>query len=326
VRWQWNGPATTARLEYRPVGRQEWLVVSPAVNLAQNRFSWPVPDITTLAELRFVAGDQLFPSDIFAVVQMPAVQVGYTCADETLLQWPRVPGATDYQVYQLGATALEPFVRTTDSFLVLTRPQMANRYYAVAPVIQGKEAKPSGTIDYTTEGTSCYFRSFLPRQLVTDAVTFDLEIGSTYRLQSATLERLGPRGYEPVHTIAPVGQVDLVFSDQLPGSGRYEYRVRLETTDGQTYFSQVEEVYYVPSDDLLVFPNPVVAGTNLSLIVGEQKQVRTTLYDALGRFQRAGSADGAINNVDTTGLLPGVYLLRIQTENGRLTTRRIVVL
>ena len=260
------------------------------------------------------------------MAQMPAVQVGYTCADETLLQWPRVPGATDYQVYQLGATALEPFVRTADSALVLTRPQMANRYYAVAPVIQGREAKPSGTIDYTTQGTACYFRAFRPRQLVTDAMAFDLEIGSTYRLRSATLERLGPGGYEAVRTIAPVRQLDLVLPDRLPVSGRYQYRARLETTAGQTYFSQVEEVYYVPADDLLVFPNPVVAGTSLSLIAGEQGPVRTTLYDALGRFQRAGSADGAINSVDTTGLLPGVYLLRIQTEKGRLTTRRIVVL
>jgi hypothetical protein len=54
--------------------------------------------------------------------------------------------------------------------------------------------------------------------------------------------------------------------------------------------------------------------------------VTTTLYDALGRFQRAGSTDGAINNVDTTGLLPGVYLLRVRTQNGNVTTRRIVVL
>ncbi|MBD2770118.1 S8 family serine peptidase [Hymenobacter sp. BT664] len=326
VRWQWNGPAATARLEYRPVGRAEWRVISPAVDLTQNRFSWSVPDTTTLAQLRFVAAGQLFPTDAFLIAQMSAVRVGYTCADETLLQWPRVPGATDYQVYQLGATALEPLVRTTDSALVLTRPQMANRYYAVAPVIQGKEAEPGGTIDYTTQGTACYFRSFRPRQLVTDAVTFDLEIGSTYRLRSVTLERLGSGGYEPVRTIAPVRQLELVLPDQLPGSGRYEYRVRLETTAGQTYFSQVEEVYYVPADDLLVFPNPVVAGTSLRLIAGEQGEVRTSLYDALGRLQRAGSADGAINNIDTTGLLPGVYLLRIQTQNGRLTTRRIVVL
>ncbi|HEX8659512.1 MAG TPA: S8 family serine peptidase, partial [Hymenobacter sp.] len=326
LRWQWHGPATAARLEYRLVGQPQWQVVSPAVELAQNRFSWSAPSTTALAQLRFVAGNQTFLSDAFAIVQAPPMQVGYACPDEALLQWRRVPGAAEYQVYQLGATRLEPFTRTTDTTLILTRAQLENHYYAVAPVVQSQVAEPSGTIDYTTQGTACYFRSFRSRQLVTDAVTFDLEIGSTYGLKSVTLERLGPGGFEPVGTIAPVREIALVLTDQLPNAGRYEYRARLETTAGQTYYSQVEEVYYVRSSDLLVFPNPVVAGANLSLIAGDQGEVSTTLYDALGRFQRAGSSNGTINNVDTTGLLPGVYLLRVRTQNGSVTTRRIVVL
>lgn len=326
LRWQWHGPTATARLEYRLVGQQQWQAISPAVKLMQNRFSWSAPDTTALAQLRFVAGNQNFVSDTFAIIQGPRLQVGYACPDEALLQWRRVPGAAEYQVYQLGATRLEPFARTVDTTLILTRTQLANQYYAVAPVVQGQVAEPSGTIDYTTQGTACYFRSFRSRQLVTDAVTFDLEIGSTYGLKSITLERLGPSGFGPVRTIAPVREVALVFTDQLPSAGRYEYRARLETTAGQTHFSQVEEVYYVRSSDLLVFPNPVVAGASLSLVAGDQGEVTTTLYDALGRFQRAGSTDGAINNVDTTGLLPGVYLLRVRTQNGNVTTRRIVVL
>lgn len=326
LRWHWSGPATTARLEYRPVGQAQWRIAAPVVALEQNRFIWTVPDTTVLAQLRLVAGSRVFPSDTFAIVQAPAVKVGYTCPNETLLQWARVPGVAQYQIYQMGATALAPLARTADTLLVLSRAQMAlTRYYAVAPVLLGKVAEPGGTIDFTTQGTACYFRSFRPRQLVTDAVTFDLEIGSTYHLQSATLERLGASGYEPVRTLAPVRQLAMVFTDQLPGAGRYQYRVRLETTTNQVIYSQVEEVYYVRPGELLVFPNPVAAGGSLSLIAGYQGQVRMSLYDALGRFQRASTANGAINAVDTSGLLPGLYLLRVQTESGRVTTRRVVV-
>ena len=118
----------------------------------------------------------------------------------------------------------------------------------------------------------------------------------------------------------------MVFTDQLPGPDRYQYRVHLETTAGQSIFSQVEAVYYVRQGDLLVFPNPVAAGERLSLIAGDQGAVQTMLFDALGRLQRTGTADGTIINIDTSGLRPGVYLLRVQTKSGSLTTRRIVVL
>jgi len=326
LRWHWSGPATTARLEYRPIGQSPWRIVVSAVGLEQNRLAWAVPDTTALAQLRLVAGSQVFASDTFAIVRAPALQVGYTCPDATLLQWARVPGVTQYQVYQLGAAALLPSVRTADTLFVLDRVQMAaTHYYAVAPVLQNKLTEPSGTIDFTTQGTACYFRSFRPRQLVTDAVTFDLEIGSTYRLKSATLERLGASGYEAVRTLAPVRQLALVFTDQLPGPGRYQYRIRLETIAGQALYSQVEEVYYVRPGELLVFPNPVAAGGSLSLIAGGQGEVRMTLYDALGRFQRTATANGSINIVNTSGLLPGLYLLRVQTESG-VTTRRVVIL
>ena len=326
LRWQWSGPPTTARLEYRPVGRSQWRVVNAAVPLAQNRLAWAVPDTTTLAQLRFVAGGGGFLSDTFAIVHAPPLQVGYACPDQVLLQWARVAGVTDYQVYQLGATALIPLVRITDTTLVISRAQLANHYYAVAPIIGGKVVRPSGTIDYATQGTACYFRSFRPRQLVTDVVTFDLEIGTIAGLKSATLERLVASGYESVSTIAPVRPLAMVFTDQPPGPGRYQYRVRLETTAGQSVFSQLEQVDFLRMGDLLVFPNPVVAGEPLSLIAGDQGEVRITLYDALGRLQRTGTANGAIINVDTNRLRPGMYLLRVQTENGSLATRRIVVL
>jgi hypothetical protein len=50
------------------------------------------------------------------------------------------------------------------------------------------------------------------------------------------------------------------------------------------------------------------------------------LYDAMGRFQRTATANGSINSIDTSGLRPGVYLLRVQAKDGPTTTRRVVIL
>ena len=326
LRWQWSGPAAAAgRLEYRPLGRAQWRVASPAVTLAQQRFSWAVPDTTALAELRFVAGSSVFPSDTFAIVRPPAVQVGYACPDETLLQWAPVPGATGYQVYRLGATHLEPFVLTADTALVLPRSQLQTRHYAVAPILRGKTAKPGPTIDFTTQGTACYFRSFLPRQLVDAPVQFLVELGSVFRLRSATLERLGPGGYEAVQTMAPVRQPRFTFTDRPPAAGRYLYRLRLDNLAGQSFYSAPEEAYLLGAGVAQAYPNPVLAGEPLMLVANAGPPVTIRLYDVLGRFQRAATVDGIVNRLDTNGLKPGMYLLRVRLPDQAEQLIRVVI-
>ena len=326
LRWQWRGPASaTARLEYRPVGRPQWRVLNAAVPLAQNRFTWVVPDTTTLAQLRLVAGSSIFASDTVAIVRSPAMRVGYTCPDETLLQWSRVPGATGYQVYQLGATRLVPFAQTTDTTLVLNQNQMQTLYYAVAPIVGGQIAAIGATANYRAQGTACYFRSFLPRQLVDAVIRFDVELGSVFRLRSATLERLGPAGYEVVQTIAPVTRPVFFFTDEPPVAGRYLYRMRLENLTGQSFYSNSEEAYLLRAGGVQAFPNPVRAGEALSLVTNASSPVIIQCYDLLGRLQREVTTDGVINLFDTTGLRSGLYLLRVRQSNEAAQTLRLIV-
>ena len=54
LHWQWSGPSTTARLEYRLVGNSQWRVVSTAVNLTANRMPWTIPDTITLAQTKSI--------------------------------------------------------------------------------------------------------------------------------------------------------------------------------------------------------------------------------------------------------------------------------
>jgi hypothetical protein len=328
LRWNWSGPATPARLEYRLAGSSQWALVDANVDLAgaQNGFGWVTPDTMAQAQLRFVAGPSEFRSDTFSIARPISMQVGYNCPGEVLLSWPRLAEAQAYQVYSLGATMLEPYRLTADTSLVLLPTQLATRYFAVAPVVQGREAERSATIDYAQQGTACYFRSFRPRQQVTDTVTFDLEIGTIYKLRSATLERLGSAGYVPVQTIRPVTELQMAFTDQPPGAGRYTYRMRLEDDAGQQFFSQSETIDFAQGNDLLIFPNPVVGGSDLSVVRGSDAAVTMRLFDLLGRQQLEAGGDGAILTLNTGRLQPGVYLLQVQAENRPVLTRRIVVL
>ena len=102
--------------------------------------------------------------------------------------------------------------------------------------------------------------------------------------------------------------------------------MRLVNTTLQSIFSQPEDVYYVRSGDVLAFPKSVGAGAHLSVIAGDQGEINISLYDALGRSQRTVKTTGTVNTVDTDGLLPGIYLLRVRTKNGQTTTEHVVIL
>ncbi|NKI87645.1 putative nucleic acid-binding Zn ribbon protein [Hymenobacter sp. 1B] len=327
LRWQWSGPAAaTARLEYRPVGRSGWRVLNASVPLGGTRTTWAVPDTATLAQLRLVSGSSEFVSDTFTVVRASAVQVGYACPEEALLQWARIPGVARYQVYQLGATYLEPLVQTADTALVLGRTQVPVLYYAVAPVVGGRVGQPGTTINYTTQGTACYFRSFLPRQLVDETIHFNVILGTVYRLKSATLERQRPDGtFEAVQTISPVSRTTFTFADQPAAAGRYLYRVRLDNVAGQQFYSGTEEAFLLRAGLTQAYPNPVTAGQPLQLAANTTGKVTAQLYDMLGRFQRETTVDGVINVLDTSGLRPGVYLLRVQTKEQAAQVIRVVI-
>ena len=328
LRWQWKGPAIPAELQYRTAGRTQWQPIATAVSLSQQVYAWTAPDTLALAQLRLVptGSNTAYPSDTFAIAPPLRTEVGYTCTDETLLQWARVPGAAQYQVYRLGATQMEPYLRTADTTLLLDRAAMQNRYYAVAPVVQSHLLEPGNTINFLEQGTACYLRSFQVRQLVDDTLRFDVELGSVARLRSATLERLGGNGYEAVQTLTPVPQPVFAFADLPPASDRYLYRVRLETNSGQVVYSQPEEVYRVQPGRLLAFPNPVVPGETLRLIGSSGAVLAVQVYDAQGRLVQEFSGEGVVNNLSTAGLQKGLYLVRVQAAGQAPQTVRVVVL
>lgn len=329
LRWQWAGPATSARLEYRPIGQAAWSTINPAVDLAQQTFRWTAPATPEAAQLRLLTSISAVVSDTFFVAQPLTLEVGYACPDETLLTWARVPGATQYQVYALGATHLEPYRLITDTALVLTAAEAAARHFAVAPVVQGRVGERSGTIDVSQPSYGCYIRSFLPRQLVADTVRFDLLLGSVFRLHTVALERRAADGsFVTVQTRTPVSTTALALSDPAAPTGRSEYRARVQLATGSVFYSQLEEVYFVPSTaEVLVYPVPVAAGEPLTIVGPPDQLLQVRVFDPVGRLRLDVLSDtGTIKSLDTRSLNPGTYLLRISTPGGREVTRRVVVL
>ncbi|MBO0360972.1 S8 family serine peptidase [Hymenobacter sp. BT186] len=327
IRWQWAGPATTARLEYKPLSATSWQLITPSLDLSQGSYAWQVPDIAAPVQLRLVTADTTYVSDTVAVTRALELQVGYACAEEGLLYWNRVPGATAYQVYRLGATHLQPFQITTDTTLVLSKAQQdIASQYAVEPVLGPVRGTRSITLDLANTGLNCYIRSFVPRQVVADTVQLQLELGSTFRLQSVELQRREQGEFQPIQTIRSAFTLSTTFTDLTAATGRNEYRVRLQDTNGRVFYSQTEAAYLVRPNDLLVFPVPVVVGEPLRVVGEPGVPLHLHLFDSLGRLVRETTVEGTINDFDTNGLRAGVYMLRARTATGATITRRIVLL
>ena len=326
LRWQWAGPATSGQLEYRPIGGASWRQLGSAVNLAARSFAWAAPDTTTLAQVRFVTGTGTFVSDTFALAQPLPLGVGYVCSEEALLYWPRVRGATQYQLYRLGATHLEPLLLTSDTTQVLSGSALAIPQYAVAPVFQSRTTERSSSVNLSTAGFDCYIRSFIARQIVADTVQLVAELGSTFRLQSVKLQRLEQGSFRTITTLSPVTQLSLTFADPEATSGLNQYRLELQDTRGRVFYSQVESAYRVSGFEVLVFPVPAAAGTPLTIIGPTGTVLRLQLYDPLGRLMRESTANGTINSLPTEGLKPGTYLLRVGAGSNPKVTRRILIL
>ncbi|WP_460612889.1 S8 family serine peptidase [Hymenobacter seoulensis] len=330
LRWQWAGPATAARLEYRLVNQATWTTLSPSVNLQEQSFRWAVPEaVEGMAQVRLLTGAGAVASDTFFIARPLALNVAYTCPDETLLTWAKVPGATQYQVYVLGATNLQPFRLLPDTALFLTAAQAAAQYYAVAPVSGGRVGERGSISNVTQEAYGCYIRSFLPQQLVTDTVRFNLNLGTTYQLRAVVLERRNADGsFQPVQTQRLIAGTSLVLTDPAPVPGRSEYRASVVLASNRTFYSQTEEVYFIRNTaDVQVYPVPVTSGEPLNLVGPRDQPLHVRLFDMTGRLQRDVLTEiGTIQPLDTHGLQPGTYLLRISTPGGREVTRRVVIL
>lgn len=327
LRWHWAGPATSGRVEFRPIGATAWRAVRERADLSAQTLTWTPPDTTTLAQLRCVAAGREYLSDTFALARPLPLRVGYVCATEALLTWPAVPAATGYQVYQLGATRLEPLLVTTDTLLVLSGPAAAAGYFAVAPRLAGQHTERSNTASLRAAGLNCYIQSFIPRQAVADTVRLTLTLSSLYRLQAIHLQRRNPAtgNFETISSRQPVGQLRLEFVDLTAAPGVNQYRIWGQNAAGGSFYSGPETVLVVRRAELLVYPMPVRAGEPLYVAAEPGATLRLQLYDALGRLWRAAEADGTINTLDTSGLRPGLYLLRVTTSTGPVIARRVVV-
>ncbi|HMN90841.1 MAG TPA: T9SS type A sorting domain-containing protein, partial [Saprospiraceae bacterium] len=327
VRWEAIEAGTTARLEYSINGGASWLPAVEQVTLEAGYAHWVAPPVQSKALLRLVGGEHIWQSDTFFIAPPMELKVGFNCSDSILLYWKTEFYENKYLLYKLGERYLQPIATLSDTFVVLPKAQYPGLHYAIAPVLPDASiGQKSYTINYTTQGVDCYWRTFFANVRAGQAV-LQLSLGTLYQVVSIAWERQEGADFVTLHTMQPDGRLELEWIDPAPRTGRNVYRVRLIFQNGTVSYSDSATLFFAQPQAHLVFPNPVRAGELLTILYGTpQEGLFFVLYDALGReYQRQPLSD-IRSDMLLSGLPAGTFFYQIRQDSAVHGSGKIVVL
>ena len=310
IRWQSSFAASNGVLEYS-TGGNIWQPVQASVDLNTGHYNWSVPTVTSIGLLRMTIGATIFISDTFAIANRTTTSVGFNCPDSFLFYWNKLPGITNYKVYKLGSKYLEPIIVTADSFMLLAKATNPSLHYAVAPIIGSKEGVKSYTINYTTQGVECYFRSFLAL-LVGNSAQLTISLGTLYNINKIVLEKFNGTKYAAIQQIANPSSLLFNLTDAFLKKGLNVYRVKLELAGGKIIYSSVETVYYFNSAEFIVYPNPASQYDPITILSDNQfEPAILQVINMQGQKIYEMKMDDVSNQLPPGKLSKGLNLLRI---------------
>ena len=324
LRWNSSYTAATGKLDYSLDNGATWREIDPAVNLANGYYKWNAPSVFGSSLLKMTIGSQQIIGDTFVIAPATQMRVGFNCPDSLLLYWNHLTKADHYRLYRLGSRYMEPVLLTKDSFAIIPNNSNSSLYYAVAPVISGKEGARSFTINYRLQGVDCYIRTFLA-ELVNNTAALTLSLGSLYQVNKIVLEKMDGNGFRPVQQLLNSSNLLVSFTDNNLVKGLNIYRIKLELAGGGIVYSLSENVFYFRESGFIVYPNPATQNGGINLAQANVDVAYMQVFNATGIMVFEKDLDDRINKIPAGRLSKGVYFIRI-TNGGKLVeTLRLVV-
>jgi len=323
LRWQTN-IANDALIEYSLDGAN-WQAITPPGFVQQQYTNWLIPDTLSKALLRcrIPSLNQTIVSDTFVISKPLNLQIGFNCTDSFLLYWNQLP-ATGYQVYALGAKYLEPVTITSDTLTVFQKNNHPSLYYAVAPLVANKPGLRSYTLNYTTQGVGCYLRTFYAT-LQNHQSQLLAELGSLYNVASIAFQQLTPTGYQTISTVSHPSSLIQTYSDSSLIQGANFYRFAITLANGQTIYSPVDQVYYLPGNPVLVYPNPARSGEAIKIITQEPGNYTLAIFDVNGRLVKTFFVEDILQPLPLVQLSTGMYFIKIISNDGKVFHQKLIV-
>ena len=324
IRWQSNIDAD-GQIEYSLDGTN-WNVIHSTAHTNQPYFKWRAPDTLSKVLLRFVVPslNKTIVSDTFVISKELRLKIGFNCPDSFLLWWNTLP-VSNYEIYQLGPQYLEPAIQTADTIKVLQKATHPSLYYAVASKVGNKMGLRSYTLNYTTQGVECYLRSFFALLQNNNQALLSAELGSLYDVAAINFQQFTSNGFQTIRSFSPLSALTFSFTDSLLVQGTNFYRLQIKLASGQTIYSPTDQVYYLPGNPVLVFPNPAHHNEPIKIITQEPGKYSIYLYDVNGRLIKTILVQDILQPIPLVQLSAGMYFIKIVSDDNNVYHQKLIV-
>ena len=153
--------------------------------------------------------------------------------------------------------------------------------------------------------------------------TTDNELNTSQFIVERSGDGVQFAGIGNVAALNSSGTNNYTLTDGHPFSGINFYRLKIMDRDGSFTYSPVRRVdFSSSSDDITVYPNPVTH--HVLTIASTGNCTAASIYDAAGKLMKEFILKGRSNTLNLTGLVPGIYQLRILTENSAQTKKIMI--
>ncbi len=325
LHWQ-NTFSGNGTLEFNYPGTSLWQLVNATTDLQKGHYYWNVPDTISQTMLRMKIGNAYFYSDTFLITTLLKPTTGVICGDSILIYWNKAKNVNSYQVYKLGSKYMEPLQVVTDTFTFISKNLLSNPYLAVAPIVNGIVAQKSYAFNYNNQGAGCYINSFYVDQNGSTA-TLNLLMGTLANVAEIDFEVNTGNSYTQFNKATPVLNQLTYSSDYGPlKQGISYFRIKIILNGGQVIYTNPEAVFYTTPGNYVLFPMPVKAGNELSLLASLPDGEEISLLDEMGRLVLTQVIQSSRQVIKTSHLPAGIYFYRITKNGSKLAAGKVLIL
>lgn len=315
---RWNSNKTeNGRIDFRRIG-EDWTTLIADIDPGPGYFIWNAPSIHGLGQLSWISSDTVIFSDTFLITSPREPKVELLCADSLVIQW-QDPGQSDsFQILRLGDRHLEHYKFTQDTFFVEHNPGFSGKYYAVAPVYDHLTGPPSYAFDYTQQGAGCFLDVFYLRHVLDGIAYFSAVLSAIDEIDFIVLQKLVNGSFTDVRILNPVDSAIVFLESEKLRIGVNDFRLKVVLNNGEEIFSQTERIYFAGDKEVLLFPNPVRASSDVTLITSGIDDFELIVYDMQGREISIQEHLESPFIFSSAGLSAGIYILQLISDDGSI--------
>jgi hypothetical protein len=302
----------------------EWMPLDSDISLDQAHFLWNTPDTLSLARLKMEIDNADYISEDFLISPRPKVTVPFNCQDDFALSWNTIAGAAGYEIFSLADQYMVQQGQTEDT-LVIRSKEPTDQYFSVAPKFGTRTGLRNITIDFQNQGASCYLNLFAAQRYDVESILVELKLSTLINLQKVVIYRMTGESKEVIYDGLPVDPEVQSYDYKLISSGTMKYQAEVVLSTGTHILSDVVEVYVPEREHVILFPNPLVSGVDLTVLSDGTGQL-LRIVDATGKVISETELEFMEESLTLDGLNPGLYFFQLLNNKAVVDTGKFVKL